>query len=320
MDQVVDTMAPTEVFKTFIRATEVWVLDPDSGRLVLGSGIYGEMTAFADVSGKESFAIGEGLPGKAWAEARPVVLSGFRGSYFKRTEAAEAAGLTAGVAFPVLVEGTPVAVVVLLLGDDAEHVGAVEVWRNAPDGTAEMVLSDGYFGSASHFEWISRHTSFPKGSGLPGLVWAKGTAMLLKDLGPSHRFIRSDGATRAGMTAGLGLPVRIGADEAWVLTMLSALGTPVARRFEIWERGSGSGFVLVDSTPKDAGHRIPIVLAGQGYLGGVIQTGMPVAVSGIGGDGASPAEVAAVAAGCTALVAVPIYQGAVVAQIAVWYF
>jgi len=67
MDVILDTPA-----KTFIQASEVWV--PDGDKLVLGKGNYGDLAEFAAVSGAESFARGEGLPGKAWAEGRPVVL------------------------------------------------------------------------------------------------------------------------------------------------------------------------------------------------------------------------------------------------------
>ena len=44
-----------------------------------------ELAAFEEASRQTRFAKGEGLPGKAWAEARPVVLKAFDGSYFKRT-------------------------------------------------------------------------------------------------------------------------------------------------------------------------------------------------------------------------------------------
>ena len=94
MDAVLD-----KPVNTFIEVTEVWV--PDGDRLVLDSGNYGTLKEFATISGQESFAKGEGLPGKAWGEARPVVLKEFDGSYFKRTEAAKAAGLTSAVAVPV---------------------------------------------------------------------------------------------------------------------------------------------------------------------------------------------------------------------------
>ena len=112
MDTALDTSA-----KTFIEVTEVWV--PDGDRLKLAEGNYGGLEEFAAASRRESFAKGEGLPGKAWAEERPVVLKGFDGSYFKRTEAAKEAGLTSAVAVPVFAGADLKAVLVVLCGAGA---------------------------------------------------------------------------------------------------------------------------------------------------------------------------------------------------------
>ena len=55
---------------TFIQVAEVWV--PQGDRRVLASGSFGDLGDFAAAA--HSFSKGAGLPGKAWAEARPVVL------------------------------------------------------------------------------------------------------------------------------------------------------------------------------------------------------------------------------------------------------
>lgn len=159
MDTVLE--APT---RTFIEVSEVWV--PEGDQLVLGSGSYGTLDAFAAASGKESFAKGEGLPGKAWAEGRPVVLKEFDGSYFKRTEAAKEVGLTSAVAVPVFNGTVLKAVLVVLCADDDKRTGAIEIWSE-DDGL--LTLDDGYYGAAKHFEFVSKHTQFPKGQGLPGV-------------------------------------------------------------------------------------------------------------------------------------------------------
>lgn len=294
--------------RTFIRVTEVWTIDPADERLKLASGIYGTLDAFKAVSGKESFAFGEGLPGKAWAEARPVVLTGFHGTYFKRTEAADAAGLTAGIAVPVLNGGRLMGVVTFLFGDDAEHVGAVEVWHGGP-GADALRLEDGYFGTADHFAWISRHTRFPKGQGLPGMVWKTGGAVLFRDLGASHRFIRSESAVDAGITTGLGLPVPSNVGGVRLVTLLSALGTPIARRFEIWRRGDDGSFACADGAdetgaPLTAAQIPARLMPGQGLIGQVAASGVPVASD----------------EGKAAVVALPIHRDGQVAEIAAWYF
>lgn len=309
MDVAIDT--PT---RTFIEVTEVWV--PEGDRLVLSKGDYGSLSAFEEASRATSFAKGEGLPGKAWAEARPVVLKSFDGSYFKRTEAAAEAGLTSAVAIPVFAAQTLRAVLVVLCGDDGDRTGAIEVWAEK-DGL--LMLDDGYYGAAKHFEWVSQHTHFPHGQGLPGGVWAARTPILMRDLGSGYRFIRADSAGKAGLTTGLGLPVPTPASTDYVLTLLSARGTPIARRFEIWDarpakRGAAGGAVLIDGIcaregalwSDDAPREID---SWQGPIGRVLGTGLPLVETGSAG----------IAAGYSSMVALPIYGPDALSHVVAWY-
>ncbi|WP_238364510.1 GAF domain-containing protein [Mesobacterium pallidum] len=308
MDIAIDT--PT---RTFIEVTEVWV--PEGDRLVLAKGEYGTLSAFEEASRATSFAKGEGLPGKAWSEARPVVLKAFDGSYFKRTEAAAEAGLTSAVAIPVFDGAALMAVLVVLCGDDGERTGAIEVWAEK-DGL--LMLDDGYYGAAKHFEWVSQHTHFPRGQGLPGGVWAARTPILMRDLGSGYRFIRAESAGKAGLTTGLGLPIPTPSGTDYVLTLLSARGTPIARRFEIWDaraakRGAKGGAVLADGicaregalwdedSPREA-------RVWQGPIGQVLGTGLPVVETGAG-----------IAAGYTSMVALPLYGADGLAHVVAWY-
>ena len=309
MDVTLDPQA-----RTFIEVAEVWV--PRDGKLVHAQGNYGEREAFAAVSGRESFAPGEGLPGKAWAEGKPVVLKSFDGSYFKRTEAAKEAGLTSAVAIPVFDGAALKAVLVVLCSDDAERTGAIELWTQT-DGL--MRLDDGYYGAAKHFEWVSQHTHFPRGQGLPGGVWSARMPMLMRDLGSGYRFIRADSAGKAGLTTGLGLPVPTPSGALNVLTLLSARGTPLARRFEIWDSraakvGTTGGAVLVDGicardgrlwdedTPRTA-------KAWEGPIGTVIGSGLPLVIGG------NPA----LTAGYASLVALPLHLDGELAFTVAWY-
>lgn len=310
MDTVMDTAT-----KTFVEIAEIWV--PDGDTLVLSSGVYGAHDRFGEVSRAESFARGEGLPGKAWAEARPVVLKQFDGSYFRRTEAAREAGLTCAVAIPIFAGKTLKAVLVLLCADDAARTGAIEVWAEA-DGI--LTLADGYYGAATHFEWVSQHTSFPKGQGLPGGVWSALTPILMRDLGSGYRFVRSESAGQAGLTTGLGLPVPVPGGATFVLTLLSAMGTPIARRFEIWDAraartGTRNAARLVDGIcerdgplwdPENAG-RERMSKVWEGPVGRVLGTGVPVA------------ETGAAAQGYAMMVALPIHRGGELAHVVAWY-
>ena len=292
---------------TFVQVTEIWV--PEGNRLVLSSGVYGMLEDFANTSAEQSFAYGEGLPGKAWAEGRPVVLKAFEGSYFKRTEAAIAAGLTAAVAIPVFDDEDLKAVLVVLCGDDEKRTGAIEIWQ---EHEGLLTLADGYYGAAKHFEWVSQHTSFPKGQGLPGGVWASNTPMLMRDLGSGYRFIRAESAGQAGLTTGLGLPVPQPNGETVVLALLSAKGTPIARRFEIWDARAAEA-LLVDGLCEREG---PLwgsdrrITAWKGPLGQALATGVPVVASG----GANIAQ------GYGSLVALPIIHEGKVVHIVAWYY
>ncbi|SFE22529.1 GAF domain-containing protein [Roseivivax sediminis] len=303
--------------KTFVEVSEVWV--PEGDTLRLSGGDYGPMRAFEEASRRTSFARGEGLPGRAWAEGKPIVLKGFDGSYFKRTEAAKAAGLTSAVAIPVFAGKSLKAVLVTLCADDDTCTGAIEVWTEA-EGL--LMLDDGYYGAAKHFEWVSQHTHFPKGQGLPGGVWASGTPTLMRDLGSGYRFIRADSAGKAGLTTGLGLPVPRPGGETCVLTLLSARGTPIARRFEIWDAraakvGSRGGAVLIDGLCEregplwtdDTQEEPRRVAAWQGAIGRVLGSGVPLA---------EPATQAA-GHGYASLVALPIFRGDEMAFVVAWY-
>ena len=299
--------------RTFISVSEVWV--PQEGVLVLDGGNYGSLNQFAEASRQQTFAKGEGLPGKAWADAKPTVLKSLDGSYFKRLEAAKEAGLTSGVAIPVFARDELKAVLVVLCSDDEDRMGAIEVWT---EKNRMMVLDDGYYGAARHFEWVSQHTHFPRGQGLPGGVWAAATPMLFRDLGSGYRFVRADSAGRAGLTNGLGLPVPVPGRETYVLTLLSARGTPIASRFEIWDArsakvGSTNRAVLLDGICSKEGalwddENPPTAEAFKGVIGKVLASGIPVVES----KGAGTA-------GYDSVVALPIHQGGELSHVVAWY-
>ena len=71
--------------KTFIRVVEVWVPDADGTLLEFGGGLYGNTRGFGAVSRRMCFGRGEGLPGQAWDQGRPIMLKQLDGSYFRRS-------------------------------------------------------------------------------------------------------------------------------------------------------------------------------------------------------------------------------------------
>jgi hypothetical protein len=311
--------------RSFIRVVEIWHPTPDRKQLQFLDGYYGPLDAFRAASEAMRFGFDEGLPGKAWASGHPIILKQFANSYFKRSEAAQAAGLTCGVAMPVMAGDELKAVVVLFCGDDETHVGAIELWHNDPDRSFEMRRVDGYYGAAEMFEFNSKYTKFPRGFGLPGRVWKANMPLIVKDLYRSRSFLRWKEALEIGINRGLGIPYPHASGQTWVMTFLSALDTPIARRFEIWvpnEAGSALTFQSGDcdqSTQLAADYQSVTIGKGEGPIGEVWRSGIPAVRANIADD-RSPAGRSAAAAALKAMVAMPIMDERGVKAVVVWYF
>lgn len=310
--------------ETFIQATEVWVPSHDGTRLEYASGHYGSLQTLQDASVNLTFKHDEGLPGKAWATGHPIVLKRFEGSYFKRAEIATELGLTCGVAIPVFAGEFIKAVVVLLCGNDEDHVGAIEVWYNNASISYDMRLHDGYYGSAEIFEWLSLRTHFKRGDGLPGMAWQSNYPVLLQDLTQESQFVRQDEALKVGMNKAIGLPFVAGKDT-YVVTLLSAYATPLARRVEIWKPDRTRNLLVFESGQCDIDTGFANaydhmgISPGAGILGNVWLTGIPH-VGSVSAVDSSMAETNAQAAGLQTMVAMPIITNGRLSSIVSWYF
>jgi len=214
---------------SFIRAIEVW--RPDGDLLQLDSGAYGEHADFEHASVDLTLKKGQGLPGAAWSTMRPEVWHEL-GDRFVRESSARTAGIGAAVAIPFFRGNELVAIITFLCGDRAESEGCIEVWE--PNGKGELEHADGYYGKLTSFETVSRQLKFPRGVGLPGLVFQYGTPQIIDDLKKSNSFLRAAAARESGVASGLGLPLYCGSSIAQVILLLSADSTPLARGFEIW--------------------------------------------------------------------------------------
>lgn len=309
--------------QAFIRATEIWIPTENGRQLVLGSGLYGPLSDFETVSRETRFDYDEGLPGKAWAAGHPIILKDLTGSYFKRGEAAKAAGLTCAVALPIFNGLQPMAVIVLFCGDDREHIGAIEVWHT-PRDSIEMGLVDGYYGTAEALEWSYRHIKFMRGIGLPGQTWDTGMPVIMEDLGRSRRFLRWESTERVGINRGVGIPCGRDGEGAWVLTLLSALGTPIARRFETWVPDSSrnaltfAGGYCEDISDVAAVYGYIALPPTAGTLGQVWQSGVPAISTDLSTE-PEPIAVSAADAGLTTMVAVPVIAAGTLKAIVAWY-
>jgi hypothetical protein len=311
---------------TFIRVVEVWVPGNDRSTLEFSAGLYGSAKRFGSLSRQMCFGLGEGLPGQAWLEGRPIVLKQFEGANFRRTQAAHAEGLTCGIALPIFAGDFLTAVMVIFCGDDQAHAGAIELWANHPAVSKDMQLDDGYYGNtADAFEFISRRTAFRQGHGLPGLAWQTRLPVFQEDLGKGERFLRADSAIKVGINRGFALPCTSRGRSSYVMAFLSAMATPIVRRFETWLPSEGGehlvrsgGFCEATGTV-EAGSPAEAVDRGQGTLGRAAFTGVPTVGESAGSEPGGVGS-AARSAGLEAVVALPVLHEGRLRAVVAWYF
>lgn len=266
--------------RSFIRAIEVW--RPDGDLLQLDSGAYGELTDFERASLELTLKKGQGLPGASWSTMRPEVWHEL-GEPFVRAERARTAGIGAAVAIPFFHGNELVAIIAFLCGDRSESEGCIEVWE--PNGKGELEHADGYYGALASFESVSRQLKFPRGVGLPGLVFQFGSPQIIDDVKKSNSFLRAAAARESGVASGLGLPVYCGSSIIQVILFLSAESSPLARAFEIW-RPDEAGALLrsqafyAPELSKFGAARAELRLQGdEGLAGRAYSSALPYAVS-----------------------------------------
>ena len=277
----------------FVKAVEVWIPGIRELRLELGSAYYGELENFRHASEGMTFGLGEGLPGKTWEKGRPVILKDLHDPLFQRTEAADRAGLACAVALPVFCGEFLQAVVVMYCGSETA-TGALEVWHNPQQSDFELRLEDGYFGDLDRFEWITRKLTIMRGRGLPGQAWSDAAPVIIENLGESTAFLRASKAAEVGMTTGLAIPLSLREEDVQIFTLLSAKGTPIANRFEIWKPDSTRQSLEFVAGTAISGENLMQRYSGQNglkggesALGQAWVTGRPAIHVGDFGDGAA---------------------------------
>ncbi len=311
--------------KTFIQIGEIWVPSKDRALLEYQGGMYGPHQQFRLASERLCFGYDEGLPGKAWAARHPIILKDLQNSYFKRAEAAKAAGLNSAVAMPVFAGDYLLAVVVLFCGDDADHVGAIELWHNDPSESYDMGLVDGYYGIAENFEYVSRRTMFRPGFGLPGITWKSGMPELMGDLWNAEKFLRKDDARKVGLSKGLGVPFLYEPGQNYVMTFLSAMGTPIARRIEVWVPTEAREALVFNSGHCDRvpeftlDHADTRLTRESSLVGRVWALGLPAISENIHEE-ASALGASAKKAGLSTLMALPVLDAGRLKAVVTFYF
>ncbi len=262
--------------RSFIQAVEIWIPET-SGVLVLHSGSYGRHQALGEASSTLRFRPGEALVGRVAVAMQPLVLNHFGGEPARAALIAEA-DIGAAVGVPLCRGGELAAVMVLYCGSPRTRGGAIEVWERAGE---ELRLACGYYGAHDDFRRLSACLRFSGGVGLPGRVYREAQPVILSDLANSDDFMRAVAARSVGFTQGVGVPVFRGATVATVLTMLSGVGLPLARAFEVWRPDPADDRLhLVASAYAGleafaAASRGVSMARGEGLPGRVWATGLP---------------------------------------------
>jgi len=307
--------------KTFIKIVEVWTPTIDRKWLAMADGIFGEHGSFRAQSEMRSFAYDKGLPGKAWSQARPIIITDLEHSYFQRKHEATQHGLTSAIAIPIFTGEYLLAVIVLLCGDDQHQAGAIELWGKNKE--EKLALIEGYFPSLDNFAWQSRRITFSKELGLPGRVWESRMPEIIADISNPTRFYRADLAADIGISTAVGIPMIYDNAREYVLTLLSVKETPFARRFEIWtldgERNAlrfHSGYCDQGENPASI-HAHKTIGRGEGFLGTVWLTGCPGISHNPRQDGLAPNDSSAEFASGLAM---PIIESARLKAIIVFLF
>lgn len=317
--------------KTFIRIAEVWTPNQDGSLLELSSGLFPDAPAFEAITRQMVFALGEGLPGRAWEKGHPLMMRELVGSYFKRAAAARAIDLTCAVACPVFQGHRLRCVVVLLMGGAPSSTGSVELWRNDSRLSSDMTLVDGFFGTherSSELEALTHDGWLPRGAGVPGLAWQKGETVCIPDIGRSKHFLRTEAALALGIGRALAMPCTVKDHSTWVLGLLSAPAAPIALRVEVWRNHASqpetlertAGFCESSGTLPCGDEGPTRQMANAGPIGKAWQTNVAQA-DGQLADWHSPADVKALgAAGITSVLVWPVVVDDAVQEVVALYF
>lgn len=294
---------------SFLQAVEVWV--PKGSYLLRGSSAYGSHDALAQLTPSAVLARGEGLAGAAFSTGRPKLHVGAP----LETDGAP----NIAVALPFFAGSTLLAVAVIWCRAE-EAAGCVELWE--PNQLRELVLADGYYGSLTSFERLSRVMRFQAGSGIPGQTWQHGLPMIAPDLGASTSFLRASAARELGIRCGLSLPIHRSGSVTNVALFLSVGATPLARAIEIW-MPDATGHLHVSEALYEPGleafgrdNRSVEFVPGAGLVGKVFDTGVPLAIDRTSAD-AFTGHVGVHAAELRLAVGLPIHDGKRVRAVAV---
>jgi signal transduction histidine kinase len=106
------------------------------------------------------------------------------------------------------------------------HWDTGALWRVDPEQQRLVCIAFHHQGSATAFAERTAAMSLERGVGLPGRVWADGSAVWIADVTREENFPRKAVAMASGLRAGFGFPLRAGGDVAGVIECFNRATIP----------------------------------------------------------------------------------------------
>lgn len=160
----------------------------------------------------------------------------------------------------------------------------VEIWLPNKHRTSLVLDACHYPGiGLKKFKQYSKSETFDYNEGLPGMAWAEGKPVLLKELN-SRNFKRYTIAKEFNLNLGLAFPVFSGSHLLAVAVFLFSHQENNAGGIELWVEGKSEGLILETSyygadTQFVSNSKILQILKGEGLIGQAWQTGLPAAIN-----------------------------------------
>jgi len=196
-----------------------------------------------------------------------------------------------------------------------------EVWK--PRGE-KMALYSGAYGHHTEFGQVSESTQFALGEGLPGSVWSSQKPQVWDSLEEGN-FVRLPAARRAGLEAGVGIPIAAGgrAETNAVVVLLCGSRAQTGGCIERWDVHPETGDLLhaggyYGNLEKFAAMsprmRFP---RGHGLPGVTLERGIPTIEADTRHSGSFVRAEVARESGIEAGVGIPIYRGGKIEHVVV---
>jgi len=196
---------------------EVWTGQPGRDELRLADHVYQDLDHLGRLSPHLAFPRGSGLPGTAWEEAIPQLVSDPAGDpRFLRRSGARAGHLATALAWPVTARGRLGGVLTLLCGAPAPAACAIELWTPGTRGRSlRVVKRAGVYPGAPATAAASRRMDLAAGEDWIGRAWAGRQPTIAE--GPD---LGREGGAGDGLDFGLALPVIVLDDVRAVIVFM----------------------------------------------------------------------------------------------------